>query len=178
MKSLRIIVAFSILVSMGGCVSRPAFEHLFTRLQSAWKPSPVLDVRDVGRILGNQSHVEQVTAYEHEGTKAYQVSFRDVGLDPAVGKTGSLGYMYEEYQSAEAARFFLDATLKANHLSPDDAIRTQGGAELHYFTGGDVIRMVMIRKENRLVRLKVNPVTSRYSLAEFQRIAAKLAERL
>ena len=70
MKSLRIIVAFSILVSMGGCVSRPAFEHLFTRLQIAWKPSPVLDVRDVGRIPGNQRDVEQVTAYEHEGTGA------------------------------------------------------------------------------------------------------------
>ena len=55
---------------MGGCVSRPAFEHPFTRLQIAWKPSPVLDIRDVGRILGNQSHVEQVTAYEHEGTGA------------------------------------------------------------------------------------------------------------
>ena len=70
MKSLTILVAFSSRGSMGGCVSRPAFEHPFTRLQIAWKPSPVLDIRNVGRILGNQSHVEQVTAYEDESTRA------------------------------------------------------------------------------------------------------------
>ena len=89
MKSLTILVAFSILVSMGGCVSRPAFEDPFTRPQIAWKPSLVLDVDDAGRVLGNQSHVEQVTAYEHEGPKAYQSPFRHDGLDPAVGKTGA-----------------------------------------------------------------------------------------
>ena len=70
MKSLTTLVAFSSRGSMGGCVSRPAFEHPFTRLQIAWKPSPVLDIRDVGRILGNQRHVEQVTAYEDESTRA------------------------------------------------------------------------------------------------------------
>ena len=62
MKSLRMLVALSILVSVGGCVSRPPFEDPFTRLQIAWKPSLVLDVGDAGRILGIQSHVEQVTA--------------------------------------------------------------------------------------------------------------------
>ena len=67
---MTILVAFSILVSVGGCVSQSAFEHPFTRLQIAWKPSRVLDIRDVGRILGNQSHVEQVTAYEPEATRA------------------------------------------------------------------------------------------------------------
>jgi len=138
----------------------------------------VLDVGEAERILGNKSRLEKVTAYLDEGTRAYQASFRDDRLDPATGKTGILGYMYEEYQSAEAARSFLDSTLKANRLSPADAIRMQGGAELHYFTGGDVIRMVMILKENRLIRLKVNPVTSHYSLVEFRMVAAELAKRL
>jgi hypothetical protein len=86
--------------------------------------------------------------------------------------------MYEEYQSAEAARSFLDSTLKANRLSPEKSIRMEGGAELHYFTGGDVIRMVMILKENHLTRLKVNPVTSQYSLVEFRKVAAELAKQL
>ena len=70
MKSLAVLVAFSILVSMGGCVSQPAFERPFTRLQIAWNPGRVLDIRDDGRILRNQRHVEQVTAYEHEATWA------------------------------------------------------------------------------------------------------------
>ena len=86
--------------------------------------------------------------------------------------------MYEEYQSAEAARSFMDSTLKANRLNPGDAIRMEGGAELHYFTGGDVVRMVMILKERRMIRLKVNPVTSHYSLAELRKVAAELAKQL
>ena len=86
--------------------------------------------------------------------------------------------MYEEYQSAEAASSYLDSTLSANRLSPKDAIRVEGGAELHYFTGGDSVRMVMILKESRLIRLKVNPVTSHYSLVEFRKVAAELAKQL
>jgi hypothetical protein len=159
-------------------LSQPAFQDPFTRPQIDWKPSLVLDIEEAGRILGSKSRREKVTAYLDEGTKAYQSSFRDLLPDPATGKTGTLGYMYEEYQSAEAARSFLDSTLKANHLSPRDAIRMEGGAELHYFTGGDVIRMVMILKEARLIRLKVNPVTSRYSLVEFRKVAAELANQL
>ena len=54
----------------------------------------------------------------------------------------------------------------------------EGGAELHYFTGTDVVRMVMVLRENPLLRLKVNPVTSLYSLAEFKGVAAELARRL
>jgi hypothetical protein len=42
----------------------------------------------------------------------------------------------------------------------------------------DVIRMAMILKENRLIRLKVNPVTSRYNLVEFRMVAAELAKKL
>ena len=178
MKPWSFFVALAVLVSAGGCLSRPPFQDPFTRPQIDWKPRLVLDVGKADRILGNKSRLEKVTAYLDEGTRAYQSSFRDDWHDPATGKTGSLGYMYEEYQSAEAARSFLDSTLKANRLSPEDAIRIQGGAELHYFTGGDVIRMVMILKENRLIRLKVNPVTSHYNLVEFRMVATELAKKL
>jgi len=86
--------------------------------------------------------------------------------------------MYEEYKSADAARSFLDSTLKANHINPGDGIRVEGGAEVHYFTGGNVIRMVMILKQNRLIRLKVNPVPRHYSLVEFRKVAAELGKKL
>ena len=178
MKPWSFFIALAVFVSAGGCLSQPPFQDPFTRPQIDWKPRLVLDVGEAERILGNKSRLEKVTAYLDEGTRAYQSSFRDDRLDPATGKTGILGYMYEEYQSAEAARFFLDSTLKANRLSPGDAIRTEGGAELHYFTGGNVIRMVMILRENRLIRLKVNPVTGRYSLVEFRKVAMELARQL
>ena len=178
MKPWNLFMVLPILVSAGGCSTRSAFQDPFTRPQIDWKPSLFLDIGEAERILGNRSRLEKVTAYLEEGARAYQSSFRDDRLDPATGKTGGLGYMYEEYQSAEAARSFLDSTLKANRLSPKDGIRMVGGAELHYFTGGDVIRMVMILKESRLVRLKVNPVTSHYSPVEFRKVAAELAQRL
>ena len=138
----------------------------------------VLDVESAARVLGNKCRLEKVTAYLDDGTLAYQSAFRNEGPDPATGKTGVLGYMFEEYRSAEAARSYLHSTLRANRLRPEDAILIEGGAELHYFTGTDVVRMVMVLKENRLLRLKVNPVTSLYSLAEFKSVAAELARRL
>jgi hypothetical protein len=178
MKPWSFFIALAVLVSAGGCLSQPPFQDPFTRPQIDWKPRLVLDVGEAGRILGNKSHLEKVTAYLDEGTKAYQSAFRDDWLDPETRKTGILYYMYEEYKSADAARSFLDSTLKANHIDPGDGIRMEGGAEVHYFTGGDAIRMVMILKENRLIRLKVNPVTSHYNLVEFRMVAAELAKKL
>ena len=178
MKPWSLFVALAILVSAGGCFSQPPFQDPFTRPQIDWKPRLVLDVGQAERILGNESRLEKVTAYLDEGTRAYRSSFRDVRLDPATGKTGALGYRYDEYQSAEAARSYLDSTLKANRLSPKDGIHMEGGAELHYFTGGNVIRMFMVLKGNRLIGLKVNPVTSHYSLVELRKVAAELAKQL
>lgn len=178
MKPWIISIAVVVVVSAAGCKSQPAFQDPFTRPQVNWKPSLVLDIGDAERILGAQSRLEKVTAYLDDGTRAYQSAFRDDWLDPETGKTGILYYMYEEYESADGARSFLDSTLKANHVDPGDGIRVEGGAELHYLTGGKVIRMVMILKENHLIRLKVNPVTSRYSLDEFQKVAGELANQL
>ena len=171
-------IALAVVGLAGGCLSQPPFKDPFTRPQIDWKPRLALAVGEAERILGSKNRLENVTAYLDGEIRAFQSSFRDDRLDPATGKTGILGYMYEEYQSADAARSFLDSTLKANRLSPEDAIRMEGGAELHYFTGGDVIRMVMILKENRLIRLKVNPVTSHYSLVEFRKVAVELAKQL
>ena len=161
-----------------GCSLQPPFEDPFTRPQVAWTPNLVLDIESAARVLGSESRLEKVTAYLDDQTLAYQSEFRNEEPDPATGKTGVLGYMFEEYRSAEAARSYLHSTLRANRLRPEDAILIEGGVELHYFTGTDVVRMVLILKENRLLRLKVNPVTSLYSLVEFKSVAAELARRL
>ena len=178
MKPWVVTIAAAIVLSAVGCESQPVFLDPYTRPQIDWKPSLVLDTGEAGRILGNQSRLEKVTAYLDDGTRAYQSAFRDDRLDLETGKVGILYYMYEEYQSADVAKRFLDSTLKANHIDPGDGIRVNSGAELHYLTGGRVIRMAMILKGNCLIRLKVNQVTSHYSLDEFQKVAGELANRL
>jgi hypothetical protein len=85
---------------------------------------------------------------------------------------------YFEYPDAGAARSFLEATLTPNHILPGNSIRLQGGEELHYLAGGDVVRMVMILQGDRLLRLKVNQVTTHYSLVELKKVAEELARRL
>jgi hypothetical protein len=166
------------LVSAGGCKSQPEFHDPFTRPQINWRPSVTLNLGAAERILGSPSHLERDTAYLDDGTRAYQSAFHDDSADPVTGKTGILYFMHEEYETATAARFFLDSTLRANHVNPAEGVRTEGGAELHYLAGGRVVRMVMILKGNHLLRLKVNPLTSRYSLDEFQKVARELATQL
>jgi len=177
MKPWIAAIAVAVVVSAGGCKSTP-FQDPFSLPQIDWKPSLILDIGQAERILGNQSRLEKVSAYLDDGTRAYQSAFRDDWLDPQTGKTGILYYMYEEYRSADAARSSLVVTLKANHIDPAGGIRMEDGAEVHYLAGGRVIRMVMILKENHLVRVKVNQLTSRYSLDEFKKVAGELANQL
>jgi hypothetical protein len=177
-KPWMISIALFVLVLVGGCKSQPPFQAPFTRQQIDWKPSLVLDSAEAERILGNQSRLEKVTAYLDNGTKTYQSAFRDDWLDPETGKTGILYYMYEEYVSADTARSFLDSTLKANHISLTEGLHAASGAEIYYMSGSEVVRMAMILKENHLVRVKVNQVTSRYNLDEFRLVTRDLANML
>jgi hypothetical protein len=178
MKASIAIVIAVMTVSAAGCKQQPAFRDPFSRAQIDWRPSLVLGTKDAARTLGNESRIEKVTAYQDEGAKVYQSAFRDDWRDPKTGKTGILYYMYEEYQSADAARSFLAATVTANRINPLDGIRMQNGGELHYLAGGEVVRMAMVLKGNRLIRLKVNQVTSRYRLAELKQVAGELANQL
>ena len=178
MKASVFFVIAATAIAAAGCEQEPAFQDPFTRTQIDWRPSLVFGTKDAARILGNESRLEKSTAYQDEGAKVYQSAFRDDWRDPQTGKTGILYYMYEEYQSADAARSYLAATLKANSIDPADVVRTASGAELHYLTGGEVVRMAMVLKENRLIRLKVNQVTSRYRLGEFKDVVGELANQL
>lgn len=175
--TLAVTLAAAVLVAAAGCASTQAFQDPVNRVQIDWEPPVVLGVAEAERILGNDSRVESAAAYLAEGTRTYQSAFRDDRLDPSTGKTGILYYMYEEYPDAEAARSYLYSTLKANRIRPEDGDH-RGPVELHYLAGGEVVRMVMILHEGRLLRLKVNQVTSRYSLVEFKKVAEELASRL
>jgi hypothetical protein len=178
MKLWIVFLAAAVVVSTGGCKSQPTFQDPFAQPQIDWRPGFVMDVSTAERILGNQSRLEKVTAYVDGSRKVYMSAFRDDWLDPETGKTGILYYMYEEYENADAARSFLDSTLESNHIGLADGIRMENGAEIYYLSGGRVIRMVMILKQNHLIRLKVNQVTSDYSLSEFQKVAGELTDRL
>jgi hypothetical protein len=115
-----------------------------------------------------------------------QPAFQDPFLRPQIDWTPGLVLAIDEANRirgnqsrlAGTARSYLDSTLKANHISPSEGIRLASGAEIHYLSGGKIIRMVMILKGNHLVLVKVNQVTSRYSLDEFEKIAGDLAGRL
>lgn len=178
MRFSYLIIAAVLLLSAGCCAPQPAYQDPFTRPQIDWRPGLVLTGGEAERILGSKGHMEKETSYLDDGTRAYQSAFYDDSVDPATGKTGVLYYMFEEYQSADTAGSYLDSTLKANRINPDDGVRLDNGARLHYLAGGQVVRMVMILKGNRLLRLKVNKVTSRYSVDELQKVARELAERL
>jgi hypothetical protein len=135
-----VAASLAVLFLVAGCASAPHFEDPFARAQIDWRPALVLDAGDAGRILGARSRLERVTSYLEDGTRTFQATFVDDALAPVAGRRGALGYMYEEYQTSEAARSYLDTTLKENRLSPLAAVRIDG-TELHYFTGGDVVRM-------------------------------------
>lgn len=178
MRPWRVAAMATVLVTAAGCTSQPAFQDPYTRPQISWQPSLVLEDPEAQRILGTPCRLDRTTAYLEEETKAYQSTFRDNGPDASTGRTGVLYYMYEEYKTSEAARAWLYSTLRENRLDPAAGIRTKEGSEIHYLAGGSIVRMVMILRENRLVRLKVNPVTSHYRLEELQRVAEELASRL
>ena len=174
----RLALSFVVTMCFVGCGSQQAFQDPFSLPQISWRPDLQLDIGEAQRILGSSCRLERTTAYMEGETRAFQSTFVRESADPKTGKVGAVDYMIEEYLTADAAKAYLDTTLQENHIDPADGLLSDSGAEVHYMSGGPIVRMSMILKKNHLLRLKVNPVPGSYSLEEFRKVTEELASRL
>ena len=134
-----------------------------------------LGFTDSEKILGESGHIIDSALTIKDDVTEYKVSYRADSLDKETGKTGGLYYLFQEYKDTLNAKEVYSFFKKANKDHEGIKILHDAGDEAYFHSDEENFYYISIRKGSKLIIMKVNKITSRTSLNEFNTIARNFA---
>jgi hypothetical protein len=141
------------------------------------QPESLFTINEAVRILGEPAHLsDSATAFEDNVT-LYKCTFTADTLDPA-GKLGNVYFMYEEYGDVRSAEKVYRDIHRDNKGHDGVEVIDNLADEAYFHTDSENFCFVLVRKANRMIRLKVNKLTSNTSLDDFHSVTREMADRI
>lgn len=141
-------------------------------------PSNLLTVSDAEKILGEQSHLVDSSSTFEGRVAMYHCSFMADSKDEKSGKTGAIYFLSEYYSEVSTAKKKYSFIFNANKNNEGIKVLNGIGDEAYFHSDGQNFYFVMVRKETKVFNMKVNKITSKTSLDEFNLIANKITASL
>src|SRR5204862_4383991 len=98
--------------------------------------------------------------------------------DEKTSKTGKLYFMYEVYAGVAAAENAYTAIYQANSWHEGVEIVTGLGDEAYYHSDGTNFYFFLVRKNEKMFRIKLNKVTSHSSEVNFKEVARHIVDKI
>jgi hypothetical protein len=123
--------------------------------------------------MGEPEELTCNTFIKKGDTLEYKCDYTAISQDEITGKTGKLYFMYEVYASVTAAENAYTSIYQANSGHEGVEIVTGLGDEAY-----SAFYFFLVRKNEKMFRLKLNKVTSHSSEANFKEVAKLIADEL
>ncbi|MFT3823145.1 MAG: hypothetical protein QM731_04460 [Chitinophagaceae bacterium] len=120
------------------------------------------------KILGQKVQVTENTTVKGEGVTKYNCTYRAVTADGASGKTGNLYFSLEVYDTPSHAAQAYSVVKTSNQAHQGFQQVKDAGDEAYVQADGSNFYFMMARKGTRIMKMKVNKVTSKSSWNVFQ----------
>jgi len=117
---------------------------------------------DAERILGLPAKETEHASKEKDGVAQFSCTY--TAVDKTENKTSNLYYVYEQYKSPEAAHAAYAGMVSSNAGMPGQTKIDSIGDETWLHADRGNFDLVMCRKKNYMVRIKINKITSKTSL--------------
>ncbi len=141
------------------------------------KPGSLLSLSDAERVLGERAHLLDSTAQHKEDLSTWHVAYKANAMDAHSKKTGVVYFLLEQY-SDEASALKKYKYIKDANESHGIIIRQDLGDEAYFHTDNINFYFIMVRKGSKVFNMKVNKITNKTSLDEFNFIAIKITNTL
>jgi len=160
----------TLLILLSLTIALPCFS------QSVKKASDqCLSLPDAEKILGQKAALTESSSEVKDDASKQRCTFTATTVDPKTSKLGHLYYMFEKYNNELSAQNVYKSILTGNQNMQRI---TQLGDEAMRHTDIENFDLIIIRKGNKLIRLKINKLTSLTDTSELKMIAKKLTESL
>ncbi len=140
--------------------------------------SDCLSQSSAEKILGQSAALTDHTTESKNNITTHKCTYKASVEDPKTHKTGNVYYMYEEYSDAAAAHKVYADIVSGNSSMTGQRQLTDLGEEAWLHTDSQNFHLIIFRKNNKMVRIKVNKVTSLTSLDEMKKTATALAQAM
>lgn len=149
--------------------------NAFTNINS---PSYILTLQEAQSILGEPAHIKESSDSTKAGVREYKSSYEANAIDVATNKIGMLYYIYEDYKSEAAAKKTYTDIKVGNQRSQGFETLSNLGDEAYFHTDKSNFQFILARKGNKMIRLKVNKVTSKTSVEGLKSVAKVVLGRV
>lgn len=133
---------------------------------------------DAEIILGEKAHISDSSSTIKRDTLEIKKAYTADSKEPKSGKPVVIYFMLEEYaydsSALNAYTFFKVANEKHEGVKVVDNL----GDDAYFHSDGKNFYFILVRKGNKLLRLKVNKITSLTSINSFYQISNKITNAL
>ena len=138
----------------------------------------LLSLSDAEKILGEKAHVSDSSDYLSNGQLTLKRTFTADNIDLETRKKGNIYFMFEHFdQDSSAHKVYADIK-KANEGHAGIMPLNGVGDEAYFHSDGENFYFVLVRKGSKLLRMKVNKITSHSSKTEFVNIARQISAKM
>lgn len=140
--------------------------------------SKLLTLSDAKMIMGEQVKLTGNTFIKKGDTLEYKCDYTAISQDAITSKTGKLYFMYEIYDGIAAAANAYGSIYQANSKHKGVEIVSGLGNEAYYHSDQTGFYFVLVRKNKKMFRLKLNKVTSHSSETAFKEVVRRIVDKL
>jgi hypothetical protein len=134
-----------------------------------------LSVADATRILGQPAvQTESATRPPEGGAERFICTYTATMADAKTHKTGHVYYMYEVYRDEALAEGTYQNIVSSNARMPGQRRLDNLGNEAWEHSDGEGFYLIMVRKQNRMIRIKINSLTSKTSLENLKAVVQRV----
>ena len=141
-------------------------------------PLTCLTKSDAEKIFGATAQMVNSQTENKDNSTRYTCTWRDTGKDIKPGDTCNLWYVLDVYKDETAAKKIHAVIVQSNKNLQGFTLLSTLGDEAFVHTDNTNFQLIMVRKANRIMRIKVNKITGRTSLEELKKVTGKIASTL
>ena len=140
--------------------------------------SKLLTLSYAERIMGEAAKLTGNTSLTKGDTLEYKCDYTSITEDKVTGKTGKLYFMYEVYANVAAAKNAYTAIYEANRSHQGVKVVSGLADEAYSHADGHNFYFFLVRKGEKMLRVKLNKVTSHSSEKEFKEVTKLIADSI
>jgi len=133
---------------------------------------------DAEKILGEPAHLTDSASSVRQDTIEYRCTYTADTPDLKTGKRGNIYFMWDQYADTSIAKSLYSFFKKANETHEGVKVIHDLGDEAYFHSDGENFYFILVRKGLKMIRMKVDKITSNTSVAEFNRVARKIIKAL
>ena len=153
-------------------------EHALIQPDTVAIASKLLTLADAEKIMGEQAKLTGNTFIKKGDTLEYKCDYTALSQDAITSKIGRLYFMYEIYEGVAAAANAYADIYQANRGHEGVEVVSGLGNDAYYHSDQTGFYFFLVRKNEKMFRLKLNIITSHSSVTEFKEATRRIVDKL